>query len=172
MMKTAQAYGESEQRGEDMIIELAEDADAQAVLDLQRLAYVSEAELYNDYSIPPLTQTLEEMQSDFRRQVVYRATIDGRIIGSVRGHLEDGTCHIGRLIVHPDFQNRGIGTALMARVEQHFTDAVRFELFTGDISEHNLYLYGKLGYHVFDTKHLTDKVTIVLLEKSRDADAQ
>jgi ribosomal protein S18 acetylase RimI-like enzyme len=113
------------------------------------------------------------MLADFRRQIVFKATIDRRIVGSVRGHLDEGgTCHIGRLIVHPDVQSQGIGTALMDRIEQHFSDAPRLELFTGDNSERNLYLYGKLGYRIFDRKHLTDEVTIVLMEKRRHAETQ
>jgi ribosomal protein S18 acetylase RimI-like enzyme len=107
------------------------------------------------------------MRVDLERKVVLKATIDGRIVGSVRGHVEEGTCHIGRLIVHPDVQNQGIGTALVGGIEEHFSDALRFELFTGDISERNLHLYGKLGYRIFATESLSEKVTIVLLEKLR-----
>ncbi len=132
-----------------MLIELADIADAQEILDLQKLAYQSEAALYEDYTIPPLTQTLEQMQEDLRKQVVFKATLDGKIIGSVRGYVQDGTCHIGRLIVHPDFQNRGIGTSLMNAIEQHYAQARRYELFTGDRSERNLHLYHKLGYRIF-----------------------
>ena len=79
----------------DMLIDLAHLDDAQDILDLQKLAYQSEAALYDDYSIPPLTQTLEQIQGDFQQQVVFKALLDGRIVGSVRGKLLDGTCHIG-----------------------------------------------------------------------------
>jgi hypothetical protein len=37
------------------------DADAEEILDLQRLAYESEARFYEDWTIPPLTQTLEQL---------------------------------------------------------------------------------------------------------------
>ena len=46
----------------NMMIERAKIEDAKEILDLQKLAYQSEAEIYNDYTIPPLTQTLEEME--------------------------------------------------------------------------------------------------------------
>ena len=152
-----------------MLIELADISDAQEILDLQKLAYQSEAALYHDYTIPPLTQSLEQMQEDLRKQVVFKATLDGKIIGSVRGYLRDGTCYIGRLIVHPEFQNRGIGTSLMKTIEQHFAQAQRYELFTGDRSERNLHLYHKLGYRVFRQEKLTDRTTIVFLEKMGQA---
>jgi len=105
------------------------------------------------------------METDLRQQVVFKAAIDGGLISSVRGYLRDETCYIGRLIVHPEFQNRGIGTTLMNSMEQHFSEARRYELYTGDRSGRNIYLYRKLGYHIFRTERLTDKTTLVFLEK-------
>ena len=154
---------------QEWIIELADEQDARAIFDLQRLAYQSEAAIYDDYTIAPLTQTLEETLADFDQQVVLKATMDGRIVGSVRGRLQGDSCEIGRLIVHPDLQNRGIGTALMTRIEQHFPTVRRFELFTGHASERNLHLYGKLGYRGFDRRPVTDEVVMVLMEKLRAA---
>ena len=66
-----------------MIIEQAKIEDAEEILKLQKLAYLSEAEIYDDYTIPPLTQTLEEIRDDFKRQILLKATIGGQIIGSV-----------------------------------------------------------------------------------------
>jgi ribosomal protein S18 acetylase RimI-like enzyme len=151
--------------GGAVVIEVADIRDAQEILDLQKLAYQSEAALHNDYTLRPLTQTLAEIEGDFGRQVLLKATVDGRIIGSVRAFMRDGTCFIGRLIVHPDFQNQGIGTRLMQEIEAYFGQAQRYELFTGHKSERNLYLYHKLGYRKFRTEQLTDRVTLVYMEK-------
>lgn len=149
----------------DLIIEKATLSDAGEILALQKLAYRSEAQIYDDFSIPPLVQTLEEIEKDFRNQTVLKGVLDGRIIGSVRAYAKDGTCHIGRLIVHPDFQNQGIGTKLMKEVEDTFRANTRFELFTGDRSEKNLHLYQKLGYRKFRVAPITDRTTILFLEK-------
>jgi predicted NUDIX family phosphoesterase len=48
-----------------MKIERALIEDAPAILALQKLAYQSEARIHNDYSIQPLTQTLDELGSEF-----------------------------------------------------------------------------------------------------------
>jgi len=149
-----------------MEIERATVSDAGEILALQKLAYRSEAEIYNDFSIPPLVQTLEGVEKDFENQFFLKAVIDEKIIGSVRAYTKEGTCYIGRLIVHPDFLNRGIGTKLMNEIEKAFNTCKRFELFTGDKSERNLYLYQKLGYKVFKTANITDRTTIVYLEKN------
>jgi ribosomal protein S18 acetylase RimI-like enzyme len=148
-----------------MEIERAMISDAEEILVLQKLAYRSEAEIYNDFNIPPLVQTLENIEKDFENQYFLKAVMDGKIIGSVRAYTKEGTCYIGRLIVHPDFQNRGIGTDLMNEIERIFNTCRRFELFTGDKSERNLYFYQKLGYKIFKKAKITDQTMVVYLEK-------
>jgi ribosomal protein S18 acetylase RimI-like enzyme len=152
-----------------MFIEPAQLADAPEILALQKLAYLSEAEITQDYTIPPLTQTLEEIEREFQTRTVLKVILDGKIIGSVRAYLQEGTCYIGRLIVHPDFQNQGIGAKLLRELEGRFADARRYELFTGEKSERNLYFYQKLGYRIFRKEELTDKVTLMFLEKESRA---
>ncbi len=151
-----------------MEVEKATISDAEEILSLQKLAYQSEAEIYNDFNIPPLVQTLEEIKKDFGIQFLLKAVMDEKIIASVRAHTKEGTCYIGRLIVHPDFQNQGIGTKLMYEIEKIFSTCQRFELFTGARSERNLYLYQKLGYKIFKTAKITGQTTIVYLEKKID----
>src|SRR6266568_3636817 len=47
--------------------------DAPAILDLQKLAYHTEAVLYHDWSIPPLTQTLPELRAEFTDWKILKA---------------------------------------------------------------------------------------------------
>jgi len=151
-----------------MKIERATISDAEEIISLQKLAYISEAEIYADFNIPPLVQTLEELRDDLKNQFFLKAVIDGRIIGSVRAFAKEGTCFMGRLIVHPDFQNQGIGSKLVQDMEDIFKTSKRFELFTGHQSERNLYLYQKLGYKIFKTEKINDKVSYVYLEKKKE----
>lgn len=148
-------------------IEPAGSGDAADLLSLQKIAYRSEADLYQDYSIAPLTQTLADIVSEFGGKRFLKAVADGQLVGSVRGELRNGTCEIGRLIVHPDWQNRGIGSRLLQAVETDFQEADRFELFTGERSERNLYLYRKMGYREFKREPLNERVTLVYLEKAK-----
>jgi len=140
--------------------------DAQEILILQKLAYQSEAEIYNDYTISPLIQTLEEMKDEFKDKYFLKAVVNGKIIGSVRAFVKEETCYIGRLIVHPDFQNQGTGTKLMDEIESLFSNVKRFELFTGHKSKPNIYLYQKLGYRIFSTEKITENLELVYLEKT------
>jgi GNAT superfamily N-acetyltransferase len=148
-----------------MKITQAAPADAEEILDLQKLAYQSEAAIYQDYTIAPLTQTSAEIAAEFHTRHFLKAVADGCIRGSVRAHQEQGTCYIGRLIVHPAYQNQGLGAKLMDEIEGCFPEARRYELFTGYLSERNLDLYRKLGYVPIRRAPVSEKLTLVFLEK-------
>lgn len=133
---------------------------------LQKLAYRSEAEIHDDFSIQPLTQTMDDLLEEFRTHDVLKAVSDaGVLVGSVRTVVRDGTCYVGKLIVDPLHQNRGIGRALLSAVEGRNPDAERFELFTGHLSAKNLHLYHGLGYREFKREKAGEKVVLVFLEK-------
>ncbi len=145
---------------------LAEKTDCEAILALQKLCYRQEAEIYDDFEIPPLTQTLPEILEEFDGSVFFKAVSQGEIIGSVRAVLKNGECQIGRLIVHPDRQNSGLGTRLMNAAETRFaSQCEKYVLFTGQESEKNIHLYQKLGYAIVSRQSLGEKVTIVNMEK-------
>lgn len=152
---------------ETVRIERAEEGDLEEILALQKLAYLSEAQLYNDFSIPPLRETLDDLRRKAEADVVLKAVAGGRTVGSVRGFEKDGTCHIGRLVVHPDHQNRGIGSRLLAGIQSCFEGA-RYELFTGHRSQKNLALYEKHGFRRYKTEQAGENLTLVYLEKKHE----
>jgi len=150
-------------------IERARIEDAPVILALQNLAYQSEAEIYNDYSIQPLTQTLEDLIDEFKTHNVFKAIKGEHLVGSVRIKVNNGTCYVGKLIVHPDHQNQGIGSMLMAYVENQNNSIRRMELFTGHKSIRNILLYKKLGYKEFNRKRINADIVHVFMEKQLDA---
>lgn len=141
--------------------------DAEAILELQKRAYESEARLYDDWTLPPLMQTLSGLRDEFATSVVLKAMEGARLVGSVRAREAEGVCQIGRLIVEPQLHGRGIGTVLMRRIESQFPQSRGFELFTGSRSVGNLRLYERLGYRRSREQVLSPAVTLVFLEKRR-----
>jgi GNAT superfamily N-acetyltransferase len=102
--------------------------EAEEILRLQKLSYQSEASRYGNYNIPPLKQTVQDIKDQFKTHIFLKAISGGKMVGTVRAHEENGTCRIGRLAVHPDSQNQGIGAALMKAIEDCYKPE-RFELF-------------------------------------------
>ncbi|MFA7077644.1 MAG: GNAT family N-acetyltransferase [Syntrophomonas sp.] len=147
-------------------VDIASKDDFEEILNLQKLAYQSEAAVYNDYGIPPLIQTLGGLQEEAKNSIILKAVEDRKIVGSVRAFGKDGTCYIGKLIVHPDYSNKGIGKKLIAAIEKCFA-GFRYELFTGHLSQKNLAFYQKLGYKIFKTEKISDELQFVYMEKER-----
>ena len=139
--------------------------DAQTILDIQKAAYLSEAEAYNNYQIAPLLETLDETRKDFGEKTVLKAVLNGKIVGSVRGYEEEGTCYVQRLMVHPDYQKKGIGKSLMLGLEEHFPTCDRFDLYTGALSTGNIRLYKSLGYEQYKIEMIRENIEFAFLEK-------
>ena len=115
------------------------------LLTLQRAAYVTEAQLYDDVRLPALVQTLDDLVDELAGSTCLAAVAGTRLVGAVRTRERDGVLHIGRLVVAPDRQGQGIGTRLLLAAEQA-TGLPRATLFTGARSTANLRLYQRHGY--------------------------
>lgn len=154
------------ERQKKMIIKKAEKKDLHKILDLQYLAYQSEARLFNNPNIPLLSQTLAEVESEYEKGIVLKAVDENNvIIGSVRAFSDKGTVYIGKLMVHPQKQGQGIGTQLLLAIENEFPKQ-KYELFTSSKSIKNMELYEKLGYKIFKEKQIDDELKFVYFEKS------
>jgi RimJ/RimL family protein N-acetyltransferase len=170
------AFTVREEPVDELPIGLARPDEAAAILELQRLAYRSEVARYPRDDIPPARQTLEELQAQMAGWTFLVARLDGAVVGSVRARVrDDGTADVGRLIVHPRLQGRGLGTRLLVAVEAALPAARRFELFTGHRSARNLALYERLGYRRCGERRVSDTLSLVYLAKDgaplRDASA-
>ncbi|WP_030413090.1 GNAT family N-acetyltransferase [Streptomyces sp. NRRL S-1448] len=160
--------------GTSVTISAATDEDAEQILKLQYLCYQSEAALYDDYSIEPLTQTLAALRAELGEGCVLVARLGDEVVGSVRGTVDaSGTAAIAKLIVHPRLQRHGLGGRLLAAVEQRLAEersATRFRLFAGHRSEGNLRLYRSHGYAPVGTEELSRRLSLVTLEKEAAAE--
>jgi ribosomal protein S18 acetylase RimI-like enzyme len=138
----------------DITIQPVTDDEAGELLTLRRAAFVSEAQVYGDPNIPPLTQTLDELREDLAADgvVTLGARAGHRLVGSIRVSLEDQRATLGRLAVAPDLQGQGIGTQLLFAVLPYLPeDTQEIWVFTGQDSAHNIALYEKHGYeHQYD----------------------
>ncbi|GGC16895.1 GNAT family N-acetyltransferase [Cellulomonas carbonis] len=133
----------------DVTIRPVTDDDAGELLTLRRAAFVSEAQVYGDPNIPPLTQTLDELRDDLAADgiVTLGAWAGHRLVGSVRVQLEPGRATLGRLAVAPDQQGHGIGTQLLLAIPPLLPEGTdELWVFTGRDSVQNLALYEKHGY--------------------------
>ena len=149
----------------EYLITKAQKNDLEEILKLQYLAYQSEAALFGNKDIPPLTQTLDEVIDEYNEGLILKMTDEsGVIIGSVRAKEKDGTVYIGKLMVRPDHQKKGYGRRLLLEAERYFPGK-RYELFTSTRSKDNIRLYESAGYKEFMQKDVDDELVFVYMEK-------
>ncbi|WP_327359430.1 GNAT family N-acetyltransferase [Streptomyces sp. NBC_01304] len=158
--------------GMSVTISAATEQDAEQILKLQFLCYQSEAELYGDYSIEPLTQSLESIKAELTSGCVLVARLGDEVVASVRGAVDgDGTARINKLIVHPRMQRHGLGGRLLHAIEEKLGTAgavKHYQLFTGHRSESNLILYRKHGYLPVRSEQVSGRLTLVTLAKDAE----
>ncbi|MGC4933193.1 GNAT family N-acetyltransferase [Gordonia sp. DT30] len=127
-------------------------SDAGELLTLQRAAYVTEGQAHHDLRLPPLIQSLDELTTELSDpSVVAFGLRDSRwrLVAAVRVNIDCAKeiAVLGRLVVAPDLQGRGLGSRLLELVEQRLsTEVVELQLFTGEHSAGNLRLYARFGY--------------------------
>ncbi len=126
--------------------------DADAIWRVTRAAYLPDRE-----RLHPPSSVFKESIDDIRRAMVdgtiYAAERAGEIVAAVRvrPHDADATAlYCGRLAVLPSAQRRGLGTALMARVEEHAMATGRRAVALGVRLElpENILFYERLGYRI------------------------
>lgn len=159
--------------------------DAGELLVVGLAAFVSEAQRYGDPMLPPLRETLDDVRAALadpaQRVVVAEAGAwsdwrADRVIGGVRVRLAEtrGSVggpvvgHVGRLVVAPDAQGRGLGSALLAAAEEAAATAGAegVELFTGARSSGSLRMYSRAGYRETGEARIDDRgVELVVLAK-------
>ena len=143
-------------------------ADAGEIHTLQLASFLSEGQIYDDLTIPPLTETLATTVARMQRGTVLKAVAGTRIVGTVQLTVDGSVGHVERLCVAPDWQGRGLGGRLLQVAEKIApAEVTSYQLDTGAESDRNLELYRKAGYREAGRKQQTAKVELVLLTKRR-----
>lgn len=147
--------------------------DAGELLTLQRAAYVTEAQAHGDLLLPPLTQSLSDVVAELSNPRVTAIGIrveTARLVAAVRvaeSSDDPSAVEVGRLVIAPDMQGRGLGTRLLVLVESGLPASIaRLVLFTGEHSTGNIGLYCRLGYRETHRQETSGGYALIHLSKN------
>jgi tRNA (guanine37-N1)-methyltransferase len=137
--------------GLELEVRLATRADAGELFTLTRACWLQEQWANPGAEIPALTESLGDAARGIEEWTTFVARAGGRIVGSVRGRVTgDGTVWaVGRVMVAPDLQGRGLGRQLLRIAEDAAPDEVTtYELWTGAGSADDLRRCRRAGYRL------------------------
>ena len=148
-----------------MKIEIANIEDVPEILDLQYKAFRPVAESLNWLDAPTLTETVEHALAEFPKYTTLKMlSDDGKIVGSVRGRVEDGSLYIGRLMVLPEFQKNGYGRILLREIQSILPHNRAWLDTSGDVSK-TVSFYEREGFRTFESKRFENGVSWIFMEK-------
>ena len=148
-----------------MKIELATIQDVPEILELQYKAFRPVAERLNWPDAPNLIETVEHARGEFPKYTTLKMlSDDGKIIGSVRGRVENGSLYIGRLMVLPEFQKNGYGRILLRKIQSMLPHDRAWLDTSGDVPE-TVSFYEREGFRTFHTEYFENNHTWISMEK-------
>ncbi|MBE7049857.1 MAG: GNAT family N-acetyltransferase [Ruminococcaceae bacterium] len=106
-----------------------------------------------DYPLAALNESDEDIINDIENNLVLVAYINGKVVGSVRVSVDGDTAYLSRFGVNPEYQNLGIGKALMNLVDINMKvrGVKKIQLHTGaKIKSLIIFYYGR-GFYVEST---------------------
>ncbi|MCW2852691.1 MAG: transposon TnsE [Nocardioides sp.] len=124
--------------------------DAGELLTLQRACWLQEAIANESVSgIPALHESYDDVVAWLAEWTTFVVRAEGRLVGAVRGRMEGAAWDIGRVMVAPDLQSRGLGRVLLEHIQAVApAEATSYVLFTGAKSADNLRMYQKAGFRL------------------------
>ncbi|MFC7361556.1 tRNA (guanosine(37)-N1)-methyltransferase TrmD [Nocardioides astragali] len=155
----------------DLDVRPAVPADAGELYTLQRACWLQELEANPGVDIPALRESLDDVRRGLGEWTVMvaREPVSGRLVGAVRGRVDrHGEWDIGRIMVAPDLQGRGLGRALLELVEALAPPEVAtYVLFTGAGSTDNLRMYKKAGFRLRPDRKAPPGAVVLTKQVSR-----
>jgi len=102
--------------------------------------------LNNQYSFPEVDgpEAMKRVKA-CSAAVFLVCEIDGRVVGVVRGNYDGSRAIIHQLSVHPAYQRRGIGTALVKEIVDRF-QRMGAPTVSATVTEESLPFWQKVGF--------------------------
>lgn len=153
----------------DIKLVKATNSDAQAIFDIQVMAFMPLLEKYQDYHTNPANETIERVITRIKNPNggFYRIIVDNNLVGAISILCKEGVQFwISPMFILPDFQGKGIAQKAITLLEEMFPQATSWELATILEEERNCYLYEKMGYIKTDVKKkLNENTTLIFFKK-------
>jgi ribosomal protein S18 acetylase RimI-like enzyme len=133
------------------------------VFGLQKLAYTVEANLIGRSDIPPLLETLQELQSS--AETFYGYFKDQVLAAAISYKHDEEVLDIYRLMVHPDYFRQGLAGLLLEFIETQEPQCSHIVVATGSLNTPAIGFYKSRGFREVSSYEVTAGFSITTFEK-------
>lgn len=146
-------------------IELADLAELAKLVTLQRDAYRVEAGLIGTDAIPPLRETVADLQAS--GETLWGSYADGQLLGAAGYKAQGDLLDIYRLAVSPAYFRRGIAGTLLAHVEAeaHMAGVRGIVVSTGAANAPAVAFYERAGFRETTRREVIPGLLVAHFEK-------
>lgn len=144
-------------------LQLEDDLILSRVMEIQKKAYLVEAEYIKNMNLPPLYETSEQVRSAGETWVGHM--IREQLAGFISYKIYDNhICDIHRLAVDPQFFRNGIATALLSYVLS-LPQINEWQVSTAKANKPAIHLYEKYGFEIVEESGTKEGIDLVHLLK-------
>jgi ribosomal protein S18 acetylase RimI-like enzyme len=144
-------------------LDTQDDKTAKQIVDLQKKAYIIEAELIGFYDIPPLKDTVDDVKKC--GETFYGYYSDDVLAGLISYKVEEGILDIYRVAVNPEYFRKGIARQMLEFVQANNKGIEKIIVSTGLKNQPAVSLYLKLGFKKVREAEVAQGVYIACFEK-------
>jgi ribosomal protein S18 acetylase RimI-like enzyme len=141
--------------------------EANKLLRIQKEAFYPDLLKYKDYHTSPASESIDyflvRMLSTSHYSIFVEETLAGGIC--VVKQSKDHN-YLYRIYLGPDFQNKGLGTGILQKLEHKFPQVKKWTLDTPKDNLRNRHFYEKFGYKKTGEQKINEYLTLIDYEKN------
>lgn len=153
------------------MIRLAWKEDIENILKLIKISF-PKYQKYIDYKIAPLTEEYDDVLIDILNKQVFLIYDDNTLIAHARLKIENEKARISRVCIHPNYQNKGLGSKILKHIE-HYASLKGINIIGLTTLENAEYLkkfYQKNGYHTLVTNDSRGYTRAIMIKNLKPKD--
>lgn len=133
--------------------------EAQKLLAIQKEAFFDDLMKYQDHDTNPVNEPIERLHMKIDMFLHYTIWYGNEIIGGVDVRdLKGNKYRLNRIFLCLTYQNKGLGSQIMERIEREFPSAIEWHLDTPHLNIRNHHFYEKLGYEKVGEHQISEKL--------------
>jgi len=144
-----------------------EEVKTEDIAEINRIQKLAFKESYEKYQFCPAFETTDErMALILEKADAYKILENEKIVGSIFIYkISDHQYELDTISIHPEYQNKGIGSDAINLIESLYPDALCWTLQTPEADHRNRHLYEKHGYLKEDSKEINKNLVLIQYKK-------